>query len=199
MSVATRPVNPPMLFAFRGVQVFQLLLAVAALATGVGATFLIKAYTDGGSPLLVLAAVVLGLLFLWMFGAALKAPTSLIAITEERTRIRFATFVDTVVSTDTIVGARVVHRNIFGGVGVRTNFSGDVAIVSTWGDVVELTLNRPVRIWLIPKLIPLKAYRLTVSVRNPAKLAERFGPVTNTPVGPGGGTRKTRKRGSRTR
>lgn len=188
-----------MLFAFRGVQMFQVMLAIAALATGVGATLLIKRFTDGGSPLLVLLAVVLGLLFLWMFGAALKAPTSMIAITEERTRIRYANFVDTVISNDTIVGARLVRRNILGGIGVRTNFSGDVALVTSWGWVAELTLSRPMRVWLVPKLIPLKATRLTVSVRNPAKLVERFDSLTPTQPGPFDGKRKTRKSGSRTR
>jgi hypothetical protein len=188
-----------MLFAFRGVQMFQVLLAIAALASGVGATFLIKGYTDGGSVLLVLVAVLLGLVFIWLFGAALKAPTSMIAITEERTRIRYANFVDTVISNDTILGARLVHRNILGGIGVRTNFNGDVALVTTWGDVVELTLSHPLRVWLIPKIIPLKAHRLTVSVRNPGRLVERFGPVHPTQSGSGGGSRKTRKSGSRTR
>ena len=194
----TTPEHPPMLFAFRGVQMFQVILAIAALATGVGATLLVKAYSDGGSVLLVGAAALLGLVFLWMFGAALKAPTSLIAITEERSRIRFANFVDTVISNDDVAGARLVKRNILGGVGVRTNFGGDVALVTTWGPAVELTLKRPVRIWLVPKLIPLRASRLTLSVRNPAKMVERFGPVTVTPTTAGSG-RKTRQRGSRTR
>ena len=98
MAQMTTPPHAPMLFAFRSVQMFQLLLAVAALATGVGATLLVRAYVEGASPLLVGVAVFLGLLFLWMFGAALKAPTSLVAITEERSRIRFANFVDTVIS-----------------------------------------------------------------------------------------------------
>jgi len=194
--MATRTEHPPMLFAFRGVQLFQVLLAVAALATGLGATLLVKSFADGGSVVLLAAAILLGLLFFWMFGAALKAPTSLIAITEERTRIRFANFVDTVISNDTIAGARLVNRNILGGIGVRTNFSGDVALVTTWGPVVEITLSQPVRVWLVPKLIPLRAHRLTLSVRNPAKLVERFGPVKPAPVG---GARKTGKRGSRTR
>jgi hypothetical protein len=194
MTVAqtTTPPHAPMLFAFRSVQMFQVVLAIAALATGVGATLLVRAYVNGSSPLLVVVAVLLGLLFLWMFGAALKAPTSLVAITEERSRIRFANFVDTVISNDDVVGARVVHRNIFGGIGVRTNFGGDVALVSTWGPCCELTLRKPMRVWLVPKLIPLRASRLTLSVRNPARLVERFGPAPS----PTKGERKPGKRGA---
>lgn len=186
-----------MLFAFRGAQFFQVVLALAALASGVGATLVIKAVADGSAPkIAVVLALFLGLVFLWVFGAALKAPTSLVAITDERTRVRFANFVDTVILTEDIAGARLVKRNIFGGMGVRTNFSGDVALVMTWGWCAELTLRRPMRVWLVPKLIPLRATRLTLSVRNPARLVERFGaPAPTQPVP----VRKSRQRGSRTR
>jgi hypothetical protein len=186
-----------MLFAFRGVQMFQLVLAIAALACGVGATLVVKAVADGTTPKVsIVFAVFLGLVFLWVFGAALKAPTSLVAITDERTRIRYANFVDTVINTHDIAGARLVKRNILGGMGVRTNFSGDVALVMTWGWCVEITLRNPVRVWLVPKLIPLHATRLTLSLRNPAKLVERFGPPTPLQPAPAG---KSRQRGSRTR
>jgi hypothetical protein len=192
----TQPAHPPMLFAFRSVQMFQVILALAALATGVGATLLVRACTQGATPLLLVVAFILGLLFLWMFGAALKAPTSLVAITDERSRIRFASFVDTVISNRDISGARLVRRNIIGGIGVRTNFSGDVALVTTWGPCVELTLNQPMRIWLIPKLVPVRATRLTLSVRNPARLVERFGPPPAPSISAPRATRKMKHRGT---
>jgi hypothetical protein len=65
---------------------------------------------------------------------------------------------------------------------VRTGFGGDVALVAAWGTAAELTLKRPIRVWLIPRLIPVKATRVVVSVRNPQKLVERFGPVKNEPT-----------------
>jgi hypothetical protein len=184
-----------MLFAFRSMRVFQFLLVIVALSTGVGATLALKVYVDGGVLPLLFVALILGMVFLWAFATALRAPTSFVAITDERMRIRFAGFVDTVIATADVAGARLVRRNILGGIGVRTNFSGDVALVSTWGEVVELTLRRPMRVWLIPRLIPLKAERLTLSLRNPQKVVERFGaakPAATT-------ARKPRQRGSRTR
>jgi hypothetical protein len=195
MAAAVADAQPPMLFAFRGMRFFQVVLVLIALITGVSATFALKLYVDGGPVVLVFGALLLGIVFLGAFGAALRAPTSFVAITDERMRTRFAGFVDTVIATTDVAGARLVHRNILGGIGVRTNFGGDVALVSTWGDAVELTLRKPMRVWLIPRLIPVKAERLTLSVRNPQKLVERFG-------APGGGaasTRKARPRGSRTR
>ena len=189
-----------MLFAFRGIRMFQVVLALIALACGLGATIALKGVADGRGILLLLPAVILGIVFLWAFAAALRAPTSFVAITPERTRIRFAGLVDTVIANNDVAGARLVKRNIFGGIGVRTNFSGDVALVSTWGEVVEVTLRNPLRVWLVPKVIPLHATRLTLSLRNPQKLVDRFGaPSAPARMAPAASGRKTRQRGSRTR
>ena len=182
-----------MLFGFRGVRAFQLLMAFVALACALGATLLLKGFTDGGSMGLVLIAVVLGLLFLWLFGIALRAPTSFVAVAPERTRIRFAGFVDTVIDNRDIAGVRVVRQSFFAGLGVRTDFHGTVSLVTAWGDVAEFTLNRPMRVWLIPRLVPLRAQRLRLSVRHPAKLVERFG---EPPAGPSPAAARPRKMAS---
>lgn len=186
-----------MIFAFRGVRAFQVILAFIALVCGVGATVLLKVVADGEGLILLLPAAALGLVFFWSFSATLRVPTSFVAITAERTRIRFAGFVDTVVSNDNIAGARLKRRNFLGGLGVRTNFSGEVALATAFGEAAEITFRQPIRVWLIPRLIPLRAERLTLSLRNPQKLVERFGaPSSSQPAKRGG---KTRQRGSRTR
>lgn len=171
-----------MLFGFRGIRAFQLLLALITLVTGVGAAFSAKAYTDTHSPGLFIATIALGLVFLWMFSTALRAPTSFVAVAPERTRIRFSGFVDTVIDNHDILGVRVTRFPLYGGLGVRTNFRGTVALTSATGQVAEFQLRKPIRVWLIPKLVPLRATRLIVSVRNPAKLAERFGQPPAAPV-----------------
>jgi len=184
-----------MLFAFREMRLFQALLAMAALASGVGTAFAAKGFSDSHNPLLLLLTVLLGLMFVWMFSATLKAPTSFVAITEERTRIRFGSFVDTVVANSNIAGAEMTKHWLPAGIGLRTNFRGDVALVSTTGEVARLIFRQPVRIWLIPRLIPLRAYRLTLSVRNPQKLVERFSTPSPAPVKAGRAKQK-RQRGS---
>ncbi|MFN0148811.1 MAG: hypothetical protein ACKVT1_20095 [Dehalococcoidia bacterium] len=172
-----------MIFGFRGIRPFQILMALVALGCALGSTLLLKRFTDGGSVGYVIAAVVLGLLFLWLFGVALRAPTSFVAVAPERTRIRFAGFVDTVIDNRDIAGVRVVKQSFFMGLGVRTDFRGTVSLSSAWGEVAEITLNRPIRIWLVPRLVPLFGRRLRVSVRHPAKLVERFGepPTQSSP------------------
>jgi len=181
-------------------RMFQALLAVIALVTGVGTVFSLKAVSDSSAWPLLVAPVLLGLAFVWAFGATLRAPTSYVAISDTGTRIRFAGFVDTVVANGNIVGARLMRWPLLGGLGVRTAFLGDVALASAWGEAAELTFREPVRVWLVPRVIPVKARRLTLTVRNPEKMVERFG------LGSGGGAslptrgaRKMRSRGPRTR
>lgn len=188
-----------MLFVFRGIRMFQVLLAIIALASGVGAVLSLKAYVDDAPLPFLLVPVLLGLVFLWMFSAALRAPTSFVAVSETGMRVRFAGFVDVVVPLTNVAGARLTRWNIIGGLGVRTAFRGDVALVSTWGDVVEVTLREPVRVWVIPRILPARATRLTLSLRNPAKLVERLGPPSAAASRPAAPNRKMKRRGPRTR
>jgi hypothetical protein len=191
-----------MLFAFRGIRFFQAIVALVALVAAVGAVFALKGFSDDGNPLLLPAAVVLGLLFIWMFATALRAPTSFVAIAPERTRVRFAGFVDTVIDNGDVVGVRVVHQPFWGGLGVRKQLGGGIALLTAWGYVAELDLRRPMRVWLIPRLVPLRSTRVRLSVRHPEKLAERLAPAGSAKPAASpepGRRRKMRQRGSRTR
>lgn len=165
-----------MLFVFRGIHSFQVILALISMGLALACVVLLKLYADGGSKALMVPAVILGLFFLWGFATCLRAPTSFVAIADNRTRIRFAGFVDTVVDNRNILGARIVNHAIYKGMGVRTNFGGLVTLSSSHGPVCELTLAEPIRVWFIPKIFPVKARILRVSVRNPEKMVDRFGP-----------------------
>lgn len=187
-----------MLFVFRGIRVFQVFLAIVALGAGVGAVLSILLVSQGAIVAL-LPAIVLGLAFLWCFSAALRAPTSFVAVADERTRIRFAGFVDTVVANSDIAAARAVRWPLWGGIGIRTNFRGHVALTSAWGEAVELDLRSPVRIWVVPRLWKVSATRLTLSIRNGHKLVDHFtaGTAQSSPAVPS--ARRMKRRGSRTR
>lgn len=179
----TEPGPAPLLFGFRGIRGLQLIVSIAAGAIAIAGVVVLKAYVDDGPKWLVLLAAFFAMIFIWLFGVALRLPTSFVAISQDRMRIRFAGFVDTVIDTRDVTGARLRDWPIWGGLGVRTGFRGDVALVAAWGPVVEVTLKQPVRVWLIPRLWRVRASRLALSVRNPAKLAERFAaaPVPATP------------------
>lgn len=177
----TDPGPTPLLFGFRGIRFLQVIVASAAAVLALCAVFVLGLYLNEDKPVMLLYAVFLGIVFLWLFGMALRLPTSFVAISQDRMRIRFGGFVDTIVETNDVAGARLVPWNWWRGIGVRTAFGGDVALVATWGTAAEVTLKRPIRVWLLPRLWRVSATRVTVSVRNPQRLVERFGPVKNVP------------------
>ena len=178
----TAPAPVPLLFGFRGVRLLQVILVFAAGSSAIGAVLFLKIYADEGGAMLLALAGVFAVLFIWIFSMALRMPTSFVAISPERMRIRFGGFVDTIVDTKDVSGARLVSWQVWKGLGVRTGFGGDVALVAAWGTAAELTLKRPIRVWLIPRLWRISATRVVVSVRNPHKMVERFGPVKNDPA-----------------
>lgn len=188
-----------MLFAFRGMRFLQVVMAIGALVCGVGAVVSLKGYTDGSSAWLLFAAVLLGLAFLFLFASALRAPTSFVAVAPDRTRIRYIGFLDRVFDNSEIEGVTLRRWPLWGGLGVRTAFRGEVALVSMWGTCAEVRFRSPVRVWLIPRLIPVRANRLILSVKNPAKLVERFGPPPEAGSPPAKRASKVKNRGSRTR
>jgi hypothetical protein len=159
----------------------QVLIAIGAMGVAIGGVVMLKSYLDGEGAWLLLLAVVFGILFLWMFGIALRLPTSFVAVSQDRMRIRFGGFVDSIVETSEVSGARLIDWRWWRGLGVRTAFSGDISLVGAWGPVAEVTLKRPVRVWLIPRLWRISATRVVLGVRNPHKLVERFG---SAPVAP---------------
>lgn len=173
----TDPGPTPLLFGFRGVRGLQVIVALAGGALAIAGVVVLKTYIDGGPKYLILMTALFAMFFLWMFGIALRLPTSFVAISQDRMRIRYGGFVDTILETNQVEGARLVNWQLYKGLGVRTGFGGDVALVSAWGQVAEITLKQPLRVWLIPGLWRIKATRVALSVRNPSKLVDRFGPV----------------------
>lgn len=182
----------PLLFGFRGIRWLQAVVAIAAGALAIAGVLTLKAYIDDRAGLLLMLTVVYAVLFLWLFGMALRLPTSFVAISPERMRIRFGGFTDSLLETREVAGARLVNWSWWKGLGVRTGFGGDVALVAAWGPAVELTLKQPIRVWLIPRLWRVRATRVTLSVRNPQKMVERFGPATAQPTPTATGKRKRR-------
>lgn len=173
----TDPGPAPLLFGFRGIRLLQVIFVIGAGALAIGGVVLLKAYLDGESVFYMPLAIVFAALFIWLFATAIRLPTSFVAISPDRMRIRFGGFVDTIIDTREVSGAQLVNWPLWKGLGVRTSFGGDAALVAGWGPVAEITLKHPIRIWLIPRLWRVRATRITLSVRNPHKMVDRFGYV----------------------
>ncbi|MGB4862442.1 MAG: hypothetical protein WBO97_08285, partial [Tepidiformaceae bacterium] len=74
----TDPGPTPLLFGFRGIRFLQVTVALAAMGAAIGGIVLVLSYVDQKQPWSLLLAIILGLFFLWLFGAALRLPTSFI-------------------------------------------------------------------------------------------------------------------------
>ena len=191
----TDPGPAPLLFGFRGIRGLQVIVVIAAGAMAIAGTLMLRSYLDSQNIIEMALAIFFAVIFIWLFGTALRLPTSFVAVSPDRMRIRYGGFVDTVLETKDVTGAQLVQWPWWRGVGVRTFFGGDVALVATWGTAVEVTLRRPIRVWLIPKLLPVKATRVVISVRNPHKMVERFGSPSNASAAVANTKRKTARRG----
>jgi hypothetical protein len=183
-----------MIFAFRGMRRFQVLLALVALLCGVLAAVTLKGFADGRGWGLIIAAVIFGVVFGWAFAGALRAPTSYVAVAEERTRIRFAGMIDTVVANSSIRGVRLVNHPWYAGLGVRRGFDGTIALATTSGTVAEFDLATPVKVWVVPGIWRSRTQRLRVSLLHPEKLAERFPSRESPPAGQARSMRRDSRR-----
>lgn len=191
----TQPAHVPLLFGFRGIRLLQVVIVMAAGALAIAGVLMLKGFLDEDVPLMLILAVMFGILFIWLFGMAIRLPTSFVAISEDRMRIRYGGFVDQTVETRDVLGAQLVRWRWWQGIGVRTSFGGDVALVAATGPAAELTLRYPLRVWLIPRIWRVKATKVVVSVRNPHKMVERFGPVKNVPA-PSANSKQKRRKGA---
>jgi len=192
----TDPGPVPLLFGFRGIRMLQLIVAAAATAIAIGGVIMVNSYINERSPLLLLLAVVFGLLFIWLFSMAVRLPTSFVAVSAERIRIRFGGFTDQTFETRQVVGAELRDWPLWRGLGVRASFGDAVALVAASGTAAELHLRQPIRVWVIPRVWRVSATRVVLSVRNPKKMVDRFGAPPATPSRTTPAPRKARRKGA---
>jgi hypothetical protein len=158
--------------------------------------FIVNSYLQERSLSLLLLSGIFAVLFIWLFGMALRLPTSFVAISQDRIRIRFGGFVDQTFETKEVAGAELVSWPWWRGLGVRTSFGGDVALVAAGGPSAQIHLRQPLRVWLIPRVWRIRATRVVLSVRNPHKMVERFGSVPSAQPGAGRPRPKPRRKGA---
>src|SRR5688572_19388696 len=130
---ATDPGPAPLLFGFRGIRGLQIIVVIAAGAMAIAGTLMLRSYLDSQNVLEMLLTILFAVIFIWLFGMAIRLPTSFVAVSPDRMRIRFGGFVDTIMETKDVAGAGLVEWKWWRGIGVRTFFSGDIALVAAWG------------------------------------------------------------------
>lgn len=78
-------------------------------------------------------------------------------------RVKLGILFDQTISYSDIARVKTSQWRILGGLGVRTNMRNMVAVVTTTGLVADISLWRPLRLPVIPKVYHVRAQRLIVS------------------------------------
>lgn len=77
---------------------------------------------------------------------------------------------------DEVEGASPSHWPVLGGIGWRTNFRGNVGLIGTYVNIVEIRFKQPQRVRMF---FPLDCSRLYVSVEDPRDFIAALGKATD--------------------
>lgn len=163
-------------FLFRGVRPMQVVLAVSAVAGAVGvAGMALAAVADDGWPLLV-PALLLFVAIAYLVMMVLRLPAACVVVTERELYVRFPGAVDASTPRSNVVAAGLANHRWWHGLGIRTDLAGTVMLATATGACAQLELAEPLRVWVIPRILPIRAKRLRLSVRDPERLIAHFAP-----------------------
>jgi len=184
MRSANQPEVPPPgeQFPFRGVRGMQSVLAIslAAMLTGF-ASMAWVAFAEPAWPLLVPAALVL-LAAVYLVFLLVRLPGAYVTVAGDSLRVRFPGAVDAAIPRASVVSAALANHRWWQGLGIRSDLAGTVMLATATGVAAQFELETPLRIWVIPRILPIRARRLRVTVRDPERLVSRF-PAPSLPSG----------------
>ena len=110
------------------------------------------------------------------------AERSFAEIEDGRLRVRFGQVFDQQFPVDEVEGADLSRWPLWAGIGPRTNFRGNVGLIGTYVNTVEVRFKEPQRVRL---LFPLTCQRLYVSLEDPhafiAALGKRSAEAARAP------------------
>lgn len=139
---------------------------LAALTTGsglaAGAIGLAKAVAKRAPGILALPLAVGGGL-MWL---GRNLGDAYVEVGADGVRIKLGVLFDEKIALSDISRVRETRWNILGGLGIRTNLTDMVAVVTKTGPVAELSLWRPLPMPVIPHIYYVRAQRLLVSPEN---------------------------------
>lgn len=99
-------------------------------------------------------------------------------IREDELRIKLGVLFDESIPINDVAKVRRVEWKLLGGLGVRSNLTNMVAVVTRAGPVAELATWRPIRLPVVPRVVYVRAQRVVVSPEDLdgfiAELSERL-------------------------
>lgn len=166
-------------FGFRGVRGMQALLAtVVVLLCGVAGMLWRQA--TGGAWILLVTAGFLATVAAYLAWMVARLPNASVIITDESVRFSFPGAVDAAVPRSNVRSVEPADHHWWQGLGIRTDLAGTVMLATATGRSAQFELAEPLRVWVIPRILPIRARRLRLSVDDPGRLVALFVPVSPT-------------------
>jgi hypothetical protein len=75
-----------------------------------------------------------------------------------------------------VLSATIAGHRWWQGLGIRSDLAGTVMLATATGNCAQFELDEPLRVWVIPRILPIRARRLRLSVRDPERLVALFVP-----------------------
>lgn len=162
----------------------QALLGAVVVLLGAGAAGTLWAAAAGGGWLLVATAAFLTAVLAYLVTMLVRLPGAHVAVDRELVYFRFPGAVDAAVPRSNVRTVAVANHRWWQGLGIRTDLMGTVMLATATGPSPQFEFAEPLRVWVIPSILPIRARRLRVSVRDPERLVSLFAAVTppGTPI-----------------
>lgn len=171
-------------FTFRGVRPMQTLLAASVVLLAAGAVGMAwAAFTEDAWPMLA-PALLLVVTIAYLLRMLVRLPGACAVVTAREVYVRFPGAIDAAMLRSNVVAAGLANHRWWQGLGIRSDLAGTVMLATATGACAQFELAEPLRVWVIPRILPIRAKRLRLSVRDPGRLVAHFeAPAAAIPTG----------------
>lgn len=163
-------------FLFRGVRPMQALLAGSTILLAAGAVGMVWAAVTEDAWLMLAPALLLVVTVAYLLRMLARLPGACAVVSERELYVRFPAAVDAAMPRTNVLSATIAGHRWWQGLGIRSDLAGTVMLATATGNCAQFELDEPLRVWVIPRILPIRARRLRLSVRDPERLVALFVP-----------------------
>ncbi len=167
-------------FPFRGVRPMQALLVGSTVLIAAGAAGMVWAALTEGAWFLLATALLLVVTIAYLVMMTVRLPAACAVVGERELYVRFPGAVDAAMPRSNVRSATIAQHRWWQGLGIRSDLATTVMLATATGACAQFELEQPLRVWVIPRILRIRARRLRLSVRDPGRLVAHF--ETSTPV-----------------
>jgi hypothetical protein len=152
----------------------QSMLVASSVVLVAGAVGMAWAALTEDAWLLLVPALLLVVTIAYLVTMIVRLPGACAGVTARELYVRFPGAVDAAVPRSNVVAAGLANHRWWQGLGIRSNLAGTVMLATATGACAQLEFAEPLRVWVIPGILPTRAKRLRLSLRDPGRLIAHF-------------------------